>query len=181
MLFPQSETVSAANEFDDEVDIDGAQNQQQQQQQSQERGEYFVALPDGRLQRVRYVSRQDIEAMRYFAKIRAENVEPLRGPIYAYSPLQKLEVAPGQLQVAVGPATAAVAVAPVEPSTLTVTATEARPQKIQQQPKIDIKPLTQLQLQHANAALNVAPVSSSYTSYSANYQLPEERFILAFP
>lgn len=140
-----------------------------------------MALPDGRLQRVRYVSRQDIEAMRYFAKIRAENVEPLRGPIYAYSPLQKLQVAPGQLQVAVAPA----AVVPASANTLTISASEAKPQKlVQRQPKVDIKPLAQVQIQHDNPA-QVLPLSSSYTTYTANYQVPaaptEERFILAFP
>lgn len=45
-------------------------------------------LPDGGLQRVQYVSREDAAAMRYLAKIQAQNV----GPIYAYNPLQKVEL-----------------------------------------------------------------------------------------
>lgn len=44
------------------------------------------------------MSREDADAMRYFAKVRAENVEPLQGPIYAYSPLQLLGVVPASLE-----------------------------------------------------------------------------------
>lgn len=90
----QSEPVNSVNELEDE-EVD--------EQQPQQSGEYYLALPDGRLQRVRYVSRQNVEAMKYFAKIRAENVEPLRGPIYAYAPLQKLQIFPAGLQLAVSP------------------------------------------------------------------------------
>ncbi|CAD6208017.1 GSCOCG00010292001-RA-CDS [Cotesia congregata] len=84
----QAEPVESVNELDDVGNVD-----------EQKQGEYFIALPDGRLQRVQYVSRQDLEAMKYFAKIQAENVEPLRGPIYAYQPLQKLQFAPTNLEV----------------------------------------------------------------------------------
>ncbi|XP_016904308.2 uncharacterized protein LOC107992762 [Apis cerana] len=90
----ESEPVNSVNELEDE-EVD--------EQQPQQSGEYYLALPDGRLQRVRYVSRQNVEAMKYFAKIRAENVEPLRGPIYAYAPLQKLQIFPAGLQLAVSP------------------------------------------------------------------------------
>ncbi|XP_058804568.1 uncharacterized protein LOC131671834 [Phymastichus coffea] len=181
---PEIEQVKSANELDEvEGDIDEPRNQQRnqkQQQQPQESGEYYVALPDGRLQRVRYVSRQDLEAMAYFAKIRAENVEPLRGPVYAYAPLQKLEATPGNLQVQ--------AVAPVVPLTenrLTIQA-EARPQKlIAPAPKVDIKPLAQVQYQLDNPA-RVVPLSSSYTTvtntYGASAQVAtpvDDRFILA--
>ncbi|KAH0554706.1 pro-resilin-like isoform X1 [Cotesia glomerata] len=84
----QAEPVESVNELDDTGNVDELKQ-----------GEYFIALPDGRLQRVQYVSRQDLEAMKYFAKIQAENVEPLRGPIYAYQPLQKLQFAPANLEV----------------------------------------------------------------------------------
>lgn len=179
----QAESSTSKNEFEEDQDID----QPQQQSQRQEQGQYYVALPDGRLQRVQYVSRQDLEAMKYFAKIKAENVEPLRGPIYAYAPLQELQVGPGQLQVA------------APPSTLTVTAEERRPEKLRQ-PKVEIKPLAQVQYQHDNAQAVAAPVvavsapsavlplSSSYTTFTANYaqQLPatvpvEDRIVLAYP
>ncbi|CAL7948865.1 unnamed protein product [Xylocopa violacea] len=108
----ESEPVNSVNELEDE-DLD--------EQQPQQSGEYYVALPDGRLQRIRYVSRQNIEAMKYFAKIRAENVEPLRGPIYAYAPLQKLQILPAGLQVSVA---------------------ESKPQKL------EIKPVATTQLQY---------------------------------
>lgn len=84
----QAEPVNSVNELDEVGNVDELKQ-----------GEYFIALPDGRLQRVQYVSRQDLEAMKYFAKIQAENVEPLRGPIYAYQPLQKLQFAPTNLEV----------------------------------------------------------------------------------
>ncbi|KOC69288.1 Zinc metalloprotease zmpB [Habropoda laboriosa] len=156
----ESEPVNSVNELDDE-EVD--------EQQPQQSGEYYVALPDGRLQRVRYVSRQYDEAMKYFAKIRAENVEPLRGPIYAYSPLQKLQILPAGLQVSVGPI-APVAAAPVE----------SKPQKLEIQPVT-----TQVQYQYDNPAgvlpLSPAPVSSPYTAYANNYQVPvsEPRYLLA--
>lgn len=173
----QVESSTPVNEFEEDQDID----QPQQDQTKSDKGQYYVALPDGRLQRVQYVSRQDIEAMRYFAKIKAENVEPLRGPIYAYSPLQEL-----------------VAAAPEQPSTLTITANERKPEKLRQ-PKVDIRPLAQVQYQHdvnpgqvvgvgVNTPSAVVPLSSSYTTFTANYaqQLPatvpvEDRLILAYP
>ncbi|XP_015433582.1 PREDICTED: pro-resilin [Dufourea novaeangliae] len=154
----ESEPVNSVNELDDEA-VD--------EQQPQQSGEYYIALPDGRLQRVQYVSRQDVEAMKYFAKIQAENVEPLRGPIYAYAPLQKLQILPAGLQVSVAPIAAAVPV-------------ESKPQKL------EIKPVaTQVQYQNDNPAavipLSANPVSSSYTTYTTNYQVPasESRYLLS--
>ncbi|XP_017763354.1 PREDICTED: gamma-gliadin B-like [Eufriesea mexicana] len=149
----ESEPVNSVNELEDE-DTD--------EHQPQQSGEYYVALPDGRLQRVRYVSRQNIEAMKYFAKIRAENVEPLRGPIYAYAPLQKLQVVPAGLQVSVAP------VAPIA-------AVESKPQKLEIQPVA-----TQVQYQYDNPA-GVLPLSSG-SSY-ATYQVPasESRYLLTLP
>lgn len=81
-----TQAVDSGNELDEE----GSGQDEQQ-------GEYYVALPDGRLQRVQYVSREDAAAMRYLAKIQASNV----GPIYAYNPLQKVElVSPLKLEAA---------------------------------------------------------------------------------
>ncbi|KAG7204926.1 hypothetical protein KM043_005315 [Ampulex compressa] len=149
----ESEPVNSVNELEDE-DID----EQEQQSQQQQTGEYYVALPDGRLQRVRYVTRQDVEAMKYFAKIRAENVEPLRGPIYAYAPLQKLQILPAGLQVSVAP------VAPV------AAPAESKPQKLEIQPVA-----AQVQYQYDNPA-GVVPLGS----YVSNYQLPaaDSRYLL---
>lgn len=154
----QPEATNAANEFEDE--------NQDDKQQPQQTGEYYVALPDGRLQHIRYVSRQDVEAMKYFAKIRAENVEPLRGPIYAYAPLQKLQVVPAGLRVSVAP------VAPAEGA--------GKPQKLEIEPVA-----TQVQYQYDNPASVVPlanPLSTTYTTYTANYQVPadDSRFLLTF-
>lgn len=147
--------MNAVNELEDE-DVD--------QKQPQQTGEYYVALPDGRLQRVRYISRQDVEAMKYFAKIRAENVEPLRGPIYAYAPLQKLQIVPAGLQLSV---------APVAPA-------DTKPQKL------EIEPVAaQVQYQYDNPSRVVPlanPLSATYAAYTANYQAPaaDSRFLLTF-
>lgn len=154
----ESEATNAANELDEE--------EQDEKQQPQQSGEYYVALPDGRLQRVQYVSRQDVEAMRYFAKIRAENVEPLRGPIYAYAPLQKLQILPASLQVSVAPIAA---VAPAERT--------SKPQKLEIEPVA-----TQVQYQYDNPS-GVVPLASPLSSaYTANYQVPaaDSRFLLTF-
>jgi len=158
-LFFQSEPVNAVNELENE-DVD--------EKQPQQSGEYYVALPDGRLQRVQYISRQDVEAMKYFAKIRAENVEPLRGPIYAYAPLQKLQIVPADLQLSVAPVAPVAAVAPAS----------IKPQKL------EIEPVAaQVQYQYDNPS-RVIPLASplSTTAYTANYQAPaaDSRFLLTF-
>lgn len=166
-FFFQSEPASAANELEEE---------DESEKLPQQSGEYYLALPDGRLQRVRYISRQDVEAMKYFAKIRAENVEPLRGPIYAYAPLQKLQVVPASLQLSVAP------VAPIASIAAVAAPADTKPQKL------EIEPVAaQVQLQYDNPS-NVVPLasplsSSSYTTYTANYQTPaagDSRFLLTF-
>ncbi|KAL6448443.1 hypothetical protein ACFW04_000397 [Cataglyphis niger] len=157
----ESEPVNAVNELEDD-DVD--------EKQPQQSGEYYVALPDGRLQRVQYISRQNIEAMKYFAKIRAENVEPLRGPIYAYAPLQKLQIVPAGLQVSVAPIAAAAAPA------------DARPQKLEIEP---VAAQVQYQYDNPSSVVPLAnPLSNSYTTYTASYQSPaansESRYLLTF-
>lgn len=153
----ESEPVNSVNELGEDGEID---------EQQKKSGQYFVALPDGRLQRVRYVSREDVEAMKYFAKIRAENVEPLRGPIYSYAPLEKLQVSPGsKLDVSVS-----------SPLPLEV----SRPERLLA-PKVQIQPLAQVQYQ-LDSPGSVVPLSSSFSTYTANYQVPapsEQKFIIS--
>ncbi|XP_011137191.2 mediator of RNA polymerase II transcription subunit 15 [Harpegnathos saltator] len=161
----EPEAANAANELEDE--------EQDDKQQPQQTGEYYVALPDGRLQHVRYVSRQDVEAMKYFAKIRAENVEPLRGPIYAYAPLQKLQIVPAGLQVSVAPVAA---VAPAEQTT------NSKPQKLEIEP---VAAQVQYQYDNPSSVVPLAnPLNAAYTTYTANYQVPaaagDSRFLLTF-
>lgn len=166
MFALQSDQISNTREFDE--DIDGTPKTRQQPKsiklEDPQRGEYFVALPDGRLQRVRYVSRQDLEAMRYFAKIRAENVEPLRGPIYAYAPLQQIEITPGSA-----------------PGSLNTAASEVKPQTVERSgASVDgFKPLAQVQYQHDNPS-GVVPLNSNFPNeYAAAPS--EERFIVTLP
>ncbi|XP_044007310.1 pro-resilin-like [Aphidius gifuensis] len=150
----QAEPVDSVNDLEEIGDVD---------ESKKESGEYYVALPDGRLQRVQYVSSQDIEAMKYFAKIRAENVEPLRGPVYAYQPLQKLQFAPSKL--AINAEQPVVAIRETSPKNLKIQASPA---------KLEVQPLAA----EIPSGI-VAPVSSSYTTYTANYQLPEQRFLIS--
>ncbi|KAL7289943.1 hypothetical protein TKK_0016327 [Trichogramma kaykai] len=164
----ESEEANTSDEFSDEVE-DTEKPSQSTRLAKPQRGEYYVSLPDGRLQRVRYISQQDIEAMRYFAKIRAENVEPLRGPIYAYAPLQEIKIGSESI--------------PSE--SLSVSASELKPQST----NIDgvkvnaIKPLAQVQYQLDNPAGFLLPLTSSYSTFSANYANSpnEERLIVAIP
>ncbi|CAG9823778.1 unnamed protein product [Phaedon cochleariae] len=51
-----------------------------------EKGVYYVYHPDGLLQRVSYVTKDDARKMDYTAKLKYENVEPIREPIYSYDP-----------------------------------------------------------------------------------------------
>lgn len=143
--------------------------------QPQQTGEYYVALPDGRLQRVRYVSRQDVEAMKYFAKIRAENVEPLRGPIYAYAPLQKLQILPAGLQIAIASPIAARPAETPEPEKIKI-----EPAKLEiQEPQIQTQVQYQYDSPSAVLPLPSSPLSSSpYAAYTSNYQIPENRYLL---
>lgn len=57
-------------------------NQQTQATENIERGQYYLLLPDGRLQRVMYVTSADLQKMSYSAKLRYMDVEPIKGPIY---------------------------------------------------------------------------------------------------
>lgn len=160
-----------------ELDEAGDANEQQRQS-----GEYFIALPDGRLQRVQYISSQNIEAMKYFAKIRAENVEPLRGPIYAYQPLQKLQFSPSQLQVQAIDES----IAPIAPAIVTeVRENNNKNQKIIKASSASSSSSSssaKLQIQPLAAELPGAPLSTSYTTYMANYQVPaaEQRYFITF-
>ncbi|KAK0080362.1 hypothetical protein PV325_014077 [Microctonus aethiopoides] len=174
----QAEPVDSVNELDEAGDA----NEQQRQS-----GEYFIALPDGRLQRVQYISSQNIEAMKYFAKIRAENVEPLRGPIYAYQPLQKLQFAPSQLQVQAIDES----IAPIAPAIVTeVRENNNKNQKIIKASTASVTSASsassslsaKLQIQPLAAELPGAPLSTSYTTYMANYQVPaaEQRYFITF-
>ncbi|XP_063978943.1 uncharacterized protein LOC135163435 [Diachasmimorpha longicaudata] len=156
----QAEPVDSVNELEDEGDVD---------EQQRQTGEYYVALPDGRLQRVQYMSSQDIAAMKYFAQIQAENVEPLRGAVYAYQPLQKLEFAPARLRVAVNEPVATPVVQIREASGRNQKITAKAPAKLEVQPLAAELPGT-----------IVAPVNAAYSGYRANYQAPEKRFLVTF-
>lgn len=173
----QPETVTAPNELG--VDDDA--------KTPQTAGEYYVALPDGRLQRISYVSRQDVEAMKYFAKIQAENVEPLRGPIYAFSPLQELQFAPAKVAtVAVASpleieAVPAVPVAAQLPSTTVTEDFDVQPRQGEYRPSGEPQKYQNQQPERyqQQQQQQVSPADAAYTTYLASYQTPtDSRYIL---
>lgn len=150
--------MNSVNELDEEGDLD----EQQVAEEQRQRGEYYIALPDGRLQRIQYVSHQDLEAMKYFARIRAENVEPLRGPIYSYSPLREVQFAQAALRLA-----------PVSPL-------PAAPAKYElQEEAVASPPLAALVQYSYDAPSSVIPLPEA-SSYSASYKAPESRYIVSF-
>ncbi|KAK9874484.1 hypothetical protein WA026_002832 [Henosepilachna vigintioctopunctata] len=51
-----------------------------------EQGVYYVYHPTGLLQKITYATKDDQQDMAYYARIRYENVEPIREPIYTYEP-----------------------------------------------------------------------------------------------
>lgn len=55
---------------------------QKQTSENIERGQYYLLLPDGRLQRVMYITSADLKKMAYSAKLRYEDVPPITGPIF---------------------------------------------------------------------------------------------------
>ncbi|XP_046748111.1 mediator of RNA polymerase II transcription subunit 15-like [Diprion similis] len=160
------EPVNSVNELDEEGDLD--EQQVEAQQQDRQKGQYYVALPDGRLQRIQYVSHQDLEAMKYFARIQAENVEPLRGPIYSYSPLQELQIAPASLRYN-----------PVSPAVASASA----PAKIElQEEAAPSPPLAATLLRYSYGAPSPVVPLSQNSRYSASYKAPnpETRYLLSF-
>ncbi|XP_019872076.2 uncharacterized protein LOC109600371 [Aethina tumida] len=85
---PTTTELPTTTQFNEEAEtvepIEGGESQRLQN--GQEGGVYYIYHPDGRLQRVVYATKDDVRNMEYFARLRYENVEPIRGPIYTYSP-----------------------------------------------------------------------------------------------
>ncbi|XP_044259178.1 uncharacterized protein LOC123007796 [Tribolium madens] len=51
-----------------------------------QQGIYYIYHPNGLLQRVVYMTRDDAGNMAYSAQLKYENVDPIREPIYTYDP-----------------------------------------------------------------------------------------------
>ncbi|ENN78515.1 hypothetical protein YQE_05016, partial [Dendroctonus ponderosae] len=49
-------------------------------------GIYYIYQPSGLLQRVSYLTKDDVKQMLFSAKLKYENVEPVAGPVYTYDP-----------------------------------------------------------------------------------------------
>lgn len=53
---------------------------------AKDQGVYYVYHPQGALQRVVYATEDDQKGMEFRAKLKYENVEPIKGPVYTYDP-----------------------------------------------------------------------------------------------
>ncbi|RZC36507.1 hypothetical protein BDFB_009192 [Asbolus verrucosus] len=51
-----------------------------------QQGIYYIYHPTGLLQRVIYMTRDDVRNMAYSAQLKYQDVEPIREPIYTYDP-----------------------------------------------------------------------------------------------
>ncbi|CAG9769141.1 unnamed protein product [Ceutorhynchus assimilis] len=49
-------------------------------------GSYYIYHPSGLLQKVTYVKNDDAKKMSLDVKLKYENVDPIRGPVYTYDP-----------------------------------------------------------------------------------------------
>ncbi|ERL95326.1 hypothetical protein D910_12592 [Dendroctonus ponderosae] len=49
-------------------------------------GIYYIYHPSGLLQKVSYLTKDDVKQMLFSAKLKYENVEPVAGPVYTYDP-----------------------------------------------------------------------------------------------
>lgn len=54
--------------------------------QQQPTGSYYIYHPNGVLQKVSYISNNDERKMSFDVKLKYENVNPIRGPVYTYDP-----------------------------------------------------------------------------------------------
>lgn len=51
-----------------------------------EQGAYYVFHPSGLLQKVTFATKDDFKNMAYYAKIKYEDVKPIKAPIFTYDP-----------------------------------------------------------------------------------------------
>lgn len=54
--------------------------------ENEDQGVYYIYHPNGLLQKVVYATNDDLEKMAFSARLKYENVEPIRDPIYTYDP-----------------------------------------------------------------------------------------------
>ncbi|KAJ8922027.1 hypothetical protein NQ315_008666 [Exocentrus adspersus] len=81
-----TEAGSSRNSTEEvETSTPGARRSEKLTQGNNE-GIYYIYHPNGLLQRVTYATKDDVERMAFSARLRYENVEPIREPIYTYDP-----------------------------------------------------------------------------------------------
>lgn len=84
---PEAEEIHVASKSAERLSEGGSFSQQ---------GTYYIYHPSGLLQKIVYATKNDVENMGFTARLRYQDVEPIREPIYTYDPntfvLQPLEI-----------------------------------------------------------------------------------------
>lgn len=79
-------TTTEANLLEAEDLGSGDADLQSENLKNTDEGVYYIYHPSGLLQRVAYATKDDVEKMAFSAKLKYENVEPIKGPIFTYDP-----------------------------------------------------------------------------------------------
>ncbi|XP_018569798.1 extensin-2-like [Anoplophora glabripennis] len=79
-------TTTESNDLEAKDLGSGDADLQSEKLKNADEGVYYVYHPSGLLQRVVYATQDDVEKMAFSAKLKYENVEPIKGPIFTYDP-----------------------------------------------------------------------------------------------
>lgn len=79
-------TTTQNNDLEAEDLGSGDAEDQSEKLTNADEGVYYIYHPSGLLQRVAYSTNDDAEKMAFSAKLKYENVEPIKGPIFTYDP-----------------------------------------------------------------------------------------------
>lgn len=77
-------TTTARNSTDSEPEP--VSERSEKLTKKEDEGVYYIYHPNGLLQKVVYATNDDVEKMAFSARLKYENVEPIKDPIYTYDP-----------------------------------------------------------------------------------------------
>ncbi|XP_023011778.2 uncharacterized protein [Leptinotarsa decemlineata] len=80
-------TTTSNPDLDTEELGSGDDDQKNEALTNEERGFYYIYHPSGLLQRVNFATNDDVKNMAFSARLKYENVEPIRGPVFTYDPV----------------------------------------------------------------------------------------------
>ncbi|XP_044738282.1 glutenin, high molecular weight subunit PW212-like [Chrysoperla carnea] len=94
---PESSTTEVSSDSTTEVgptvayDAEAKENYTNDKEAEEEstkaaNGYYYLLLPDGKLQKIVYMTEEDLKKMAFVARLQYQNVEPIQGPVYSYNP-----------------------------------------------------------------------------------------------